>query len=134
MFKHKKLFSILLAAVMLLSLTACGGGDTASDTTEEGGLTAWEETANIYATDETDEELYQRAIEEGGTVTLYSISSRCGKVAEAFMAKYPELTCEAFDISTNELLEKVTREHEGGQYVADVVHIKDQTALCTTST
>ena len=59
-------------------------------------------------------------------MTLYSISSRCGKVAEAFMAKYPELKCESFDISTNELLEKVTREHDAGQYVADVVHIKDQ--------
>lgn len=134
MFKHKKWLSILLAAVMLFSLTACGGDDTASDTGDAGDsgdaaestLTAWEESANIYATDETDEELYQQAIEEGGTVTLYSISSRCSKVAEAFMAKYPELTCEAFDISTNELLEKVTREHEAGQYVADVVHIKDQ--------
>ena len=116
MFKHKKWLSILLAAVMLFSLTACGGDDSASDTGDSGDagestLTAWEESANIYATDETDEELYQQAIEEGGTVTLYSISSRCGKVAEAFMAKYPELTCEAFDISTNELLEKVTREH-----------------------
>lgn len=131
MFKHKKWLSILLAAVMLFSLTACGGDDSASDTGDSGDagestLTAWEESANIYATDETDEELYQQAIEEGGTVTLYSISSRCSKVAEAFMAKYPELTCEAFDISTNELLEKVTREHEAGQYVADVVHIKDQ--------
>ena len=132
MFKHKKLLSILLAAVMLFSLTACGGGgDTSTGGEEPSGdgaestLTAWEETANISATNETDEELYQKAIEEGGTVTLYSISSRCGKVAEAFMAKYPELTCEAFDISTNELLEKVTREHEAGQYVADVVHIKD---------
>ena len=134
MFKHKKWLSILLAAVMLFSLTACGGGDSTSDSGDAGDagesgdstLTAWEESSNIYATDETDEELYQQAIEEGGTVTLYSISSRCGKVAEAFMAKYPELTCEAFDISTNELLEKVTREHEAGQYVADVVHIKDQ--------
>ena len=125
MFKHKKWLSILLAAVMLFSLTACGGDSSTSDTSD-GTLTAWEESSNIYATDETDEELYQQAIEEGGTVTLYSISSRCNKVAEAFMAKYPELTCEAFDISTNELLEKVTREHEAGQYVADVVHIKDQ--------
>lgn len=134
MFKHKKWLSILLAAVMLFSLTACGGDDSASDTGDAGDsgdatestLTAWEESSNIFATDETDEELYQQAIEEGGTVTLYSISSRCNKVAEAFMAKYPELTCEAFDISTNELLEKVTREHEAEQYVADVVHIKDQ--------
>ena len=113
---------------MLFSLTACGSKEEQPAESEGGDvqLTEWEQKANIFATDETDEELYQQAIEEGGTVTLYSISSRCGKVAEAFMAKYPELKCESFDISTNELLEKVTREHEAGQYVADVVHIKDQ--------
>lgn len=42
------------------------------------------------------------------------------------MDKYPEITCTPFDISTNDLLDKVTREHEAGQYVADVVHIKDE--------
>ena len=129
MLKHKKLLSLLLAATMLFTVTGCGGGTDdggAADGTGESGLTEWEETANIYATDETDEELYEQAIAEGGEVTLYSISSRCGKVAEAFTAKYPEIECTAFDISTNELLEKVTREHEAGQYVADVVHIKDQ--------
>lgn len=131
MLKHKKWLAGFLAVTMLFSLTACGSKEEQPAESEGGGeaetqLTEWEQKANIFATDETDEELYQQAIEEGGTVTLYSISSRCGKVAEAFMAKYPELKCESFDISTNELLEKVTREHEAGQYVADVVHIKDQ--------
>ena len=46
----------------------------------------------MSATDETDEELYEQAIAEGGEVTLYSISSRCTAVADAFMAKYPEIT------------------------------------------
>ena len=129
MLKHKKWLAGLLAVTMLFSLTACGSQEeqpAESEGEAETQLTEWEQKANIFATDETDEELYQQAIEEGGTVTLYSISSRCGKVAEAFMAKYPELKCESFDISTNELLEKVTREHDAGQYVADVVHIKDQ--------
>lgn len=130
MLKHKKWLAGFLAVTMLFSLTACGSKEEQPAESEGGEaetqLTEWEQKANIFATDETDEELYQQAIEEGGTVTLYSISSRCGKVAEAFMAKYPELKCESFDISTNELLEKVTREHEAGQYVADVVHIKDQ--------
>ena len=127
MLKHKKWLAGFLAVTMLFSLTACGSQEEQPAESEgETQLTEWEQKANIFATDETDEELYQQAIEEGGTVTLYSISSRCGKVAEAFMAKYPELECVAFDISTNELLEKVTREHEAGQDVADVVHIKDQ--------
>ena len=129
MLKHKKLLSALLAALMLFTVTGCGGntdGDAEEGGSGDAGVSSWEETANMSATDETDEELYEQAIAEGGEVTLYSISSRCGKVAEAFMAKYPELKCEPFDISTNELLEKVTREYDAGQHVADVVHIKDQ--------
>lgn len=42
------------------------------------------------------------------------------------MEKYPGLECVPFDISTNDLLEKVTREYEAGSPTADVVHIKDQ--------
>ena len=45
-------------------------------------------------------------------MTLYSISSRCTKVEAAFEEKYPGIDCVPFDISTNELLEKVTREYE----------------------
>ena len=88
-------------------------------------LTEWEESSGIFNTDETDEELYEKAKEEG-KVTIYSISSRVPKVAAAFMEKYPGIEVEFFDISTNELLEKVTREYDAGQHVADVVHIKDQ--------
>ena len=130
MLKHKKWLAGFLAVTMLFSLTACGSKEEQPAESEGGEaetqLTEWEQKANIFATDETDEELYQQAIEEGGTVTLYSISSRCGKVADAFMAKYPGLECVPFDISTNELLEKVTREYESGVKSADVVHIKDQ--------
>jgi len=117
----RKLLAILLAATMLIGMTACGGGS--DKPTEE--LTEWEKSSNIYATDETDAQLYELAKKEGGEIILYSISSRSPKVAEAFVKKYPDLKCTALDISTNELLEKVTREHEAGQYVADVVHIKD---------
>ena len=133
MLKRKKLLAALLAGTMMLSLASCGKkADTSGDTTDpntppaETQLTPWEEASQIYNTEETDEELYQKALEEGGTVTLYSISSRCTKVEAAFEEKYPGIDCVPFDISTNELLEKVTREYEAGKHVADVVHIKDQ--------
>ena len=147
MYKHKKWLAALMAVVMIAGLAACGGGSSSGGSTtpattntepaQSGGettttpaatsdLTEWEQFANIFATDETDEELYQLALEQGGEVNIYSISSRTPKVKEAFEAKYPGLTCTTFDIKTNELLEKVTREHEAGQTVADVVHIKDQ--------
>ena len=133
----KKRFVCGLMAAMLLLTTACGGSketsepapaepqDTPQAEGTEAELTEWEKSSGIYNTDETDEELYELAKQEG-SVTLYSISSRCGKVADAFNAKYPGVVCTAFDISGSELLEKVTREYEAGQYVADVVHYKDQ--------
>ena len=138
MLQHKRTLAGILAATMMFSLTACGGGgatkdpgsDAAQDPNEAAAagtlqLSEWEESSGIFNTDETDEELYEKAKEEG-KVTIYSISSRITKVANAFMEKYPGIEVEPFDISTNELLEKVTREHDAGQYVADVVHIKDQ--------
>ena len=87
--------------------------------------TDWEIAADIYNGTETDEELYEKAKAEGA-LTVYSISSRMPKVVEAFMAKYPGIEVESFDVKTNELLEKVSREHEAGQYIADVVHVKDE--------
>lgn len=136
----------LLATLMLLSLVACGGdagsgaaagGASGAETSntasgagaDVGGEAAeaseWEESSKILNMDQTEEELYELAKAEG-QVTLYSISSRCTKVADAFNEKYPGVVCTPFDISTNELLEKVTREYDAGQRVADVVHIKDQ--------
>ena len=139
MFKYKNALAALMAVVMLLSLTACGGkkteekpaetpaqSETPAETPAASDLTEWEQKSGIYNTDETDEELYQQALEEGATVTLYSISSRCTKVEAAFEEKYPGIDCVPFDISTNELLEKVTREYDAGAPTADVVHIKDQ--------
>ena len=96
MFKHKNALAALMAVVMLFTLTACGKktetpaqNEQPAEAPAASDLTEWEQSSGIYNTDETDEELYQKALEEGATVTLYSISSRCTKVADAFMAKYP---------------------------------------------
>lgn len=125
MFKQRKLFAVLLAMTLIFSLAACGGEKASSDGgSSSGEMTEWEKSSDILNMDQTEAELYELAKEEG-TVTLYSISSRCTKVAEAFMAKYPGIKCVPFDIKHNELLEKVTREHEAGQHIADVVHAKD---------
>lgn len=125
MFKQRKLFAVLLAMTLIFSLAACGGEKASSDGgSSSGEMTEWEKSSDILNMDQTEAELYELAKEEG-TVTLYSISSRCTKVAEAFMAKYPGIECVPFDIKHNELLEKVTREHEAGQHIADVVHAKD---------
>lgn len=137
--RKKKMLTIAVATVMAVSLIGCGGGggnkDSEPAATDENpneaaangtlDLTEWEESSKIFATDETDEELYKLAQEEG-ELTVYSISSRMGKIATAFMDKYPGITVTTFDIATDELLEKVTREYDADQHVADVIHIKDQ--------
>lgn len=134
MLQHKRVLAGLMAAAMMASMTACGGGDTsvelidnpnqaAADGTME--LTEWEQSSGIFNTDDTDEELYELAKQEG-KVTIYSISSRISKVADAFMKKYPGIEVESFDISNNELLEKVSREYDADQHVADVIHLKDE--------
>ncbi len=151
MFTKRRLLAALMAASMLASLTACGGGDDGSADTgsadasadagqtadagvpqtvadlkpAEADMTEWETASGIWNWDETEDELYEKAKEEG-KVVLYSISSRCTKIADAFNEAYPGVTCEPFDISTNELLEKVTREYDADIHTADVVHIKDQ--------
>lgn len=124
MFKLRKLLAGMLSLVLIASLAACGGGKTSGGDSSSGEMTEWEKSSQILNMDQTEEELYELAKAEG-TVTLYSISSRCTKVAEAFMAKYPGIKCVPFDIKHNELLEKVSREHDAGQHVADVVHAKD---------
>ncbi|MGI6403682.1 MAG: ABC transporter substrate-binding protein [Oscillospiraceae bacterium] len=86
---------------------------------------SWADIHKINDGSETVEELYEKAKEEG-TVVLYSISSRCVKVKESFEAQYPGIVVEAYDISTNELMEKITREYESGIRNADVIHCKDQ--------
>ncbi|MDO4614424.1 MAG: extracellular solute-binding protein [Lachnospiraceae bacterium] len=105
--------------------TAAESAAPAAEGTYATPETEWEIASGIYNTEETDEELYELAKEEG-SVTIYSISSRTPKVIEAFNEKYPGVVAESYDIKTNELLEKVSREHEAGQHVADVVHVKDE--------
>ena len=120
MLKHKRTLAGILAATMMLSMAACGGGGSSSggDSNAAEGpqdpnaaaaagtleLTDWEQSSGIFNTDDTDADLYEKAKEEG-KVTVYSISSRITKVAKAFEEKYPGVTVEPFDISTNELLE-----------------------------
>ncbi|MDL2258419.1 ABC transporter substrate-binding protein [Eubacteriales bacterium OttesenSCG-928-K08] len=137
----KKLFSIMLAIALMLSLVACSAPaadptppadptapavvDPATPTEPEAPVvTDWATENRIDDGSQTVEELYELAKEEGA-LAVYSISSRMGKVAESFMAQYPGIVVETYDISSNELREKVTREYEAGIRNADVIHLKD---------
>ena len=88
MLKRKKLLAALLAGTMMLSLASCGKkADTSGDTTDpntppaETQLTPWEESSQIYNTEETDEELYQKARRLAGSAEKTVIGEKiCGLV------------------------------------------------------
>ncbi|GFE65353.1 ABC transporter substrate-binding protein [Litoreibacter roseus] len=72
----------------------------------------------------TAEELLPLAQEEG-TVTVYSFTSRIGKVEAAFEAAYPGIDLQGFDISSTEQIARLTAEAQAGVANADVVYISD---------
>ena len=139
--KMKKLFALLLTAAMVLSLVACGGGnDTAAGTGDGGEDAAASELALGYdfATDTehfgpvydewsdlTDDELYAKAQEEGGTITVYATSSKMLKVVEPFLEDYPGLDVDVMDLDSDEVLSKAEMEHDSGNITADVLQTKD---------
>jgi iron(III) transport system substrate-binding protein len=88
-------------------------------------ITDWAKENKINDGSQTEDELYELAKQEG-QVTVYSISSRITSVKTSFEKRYPGITVNAFDINSNELHEKVSREYEAGIYNADLVHIKDE--------
>ena len=137
--KMKKLFALLLTAVMVLSLVACGGGDDTADTgggeTAEGtsltlgydAATGEEVFGPVYDewSDMTEEELYEMAKEEGGTIEVYATTSKMLNMVDAFMEDYPGLELDVMDLDSDEVLSKAEMEYSSGNVTADVLQTKD---------
>ena len=150
----KKLFALLMALVMVLSLAACGGdkgGDTqapadsgASTGTEQpsdGGDAApttdlklgydMDTGENVYGpyydewSDMTDEELYELALKEDTTINVYATSSKMLKEEEPFEEMFPGLDLVVSDLDSDEVLSKARMENETGNITADVLQTKD---------
>ncbi|WP_165452543.1 ABC transporter substrate-binding protein [Paenibacillus thalictri] len=119
-----------VAAVSILagcSNTTTGGSTSTAGSTGAGGAAAkqadWAEQNGLNKT-ETVEELYAKAKQEG-KVVVYSQSSRIKDVKATFEAKYPGVVVEAYNMTTNDIVEKLIREQGAGVYNADVVFVKD---------
>lgn len=138
--KRKANGSCLIALSLMIALTACNSKSTdttAADTankssakTDVSAAVTWAETNGLNKT-ETVDELYSKAKQEG-KVVVYSQSSRIKDVKATFEAKYPGIKVEAFNMSTNDIVEKVIREQTAGIFNADVIFVKDASGAVTT--
>lgn len=81
--------------------------------------------ANGLSIDERPDELYKKALEEGGKVVIYTASSRHAKVKADFEATYPGMELIAYNISTGDLVEKLRTEYEAGLRNVDIVQSKE---------
>lgn len=135
----KKLLAMLLALLLLLAMTAgCGekkvegaagapaaGDASAVSTTEDVQSRLFVGPVYDEWSDMTDEELYEMAKKETGTVTVYGSSSRLPKIANMFMADYPGVSAEAYDLDGGEAKDKIRIEAQTGNYNADVLQCSD---------
>ncbi len=76
------------------------------------------------------EELLPLAQAEG-TVTVYSFTSRIGKVEKAFEEAYPGIDLQGFDISSTEQIARLRAEAQAGITNADVIYISDTPVVLT---
>ncbi|WP_036745802.1 ABC transporter substrate-binding protein [Paenibacillus sp. UNC451MF] len=138
--KRKAVTALLVAFTMMFMLAACnsapGKGSQAGGDGKQGAAgnvqaaNEWAEKSGLNKT-ETVDELYAKAKQEG-KVVVYSQSSRIKDVKATFEAKYPGIKVEAFNLSTNDIVEKVIREQAAGIYNADVIFVKDASGAVST--
>ena len=150
----KKLFALLMALVMVLSLAACGGNEGDSQPADSGSGTSTDaqqpadsgdaaattdlklgydlETGiSVYGpyydewSDMTDEQLYEQAKTEDTTITVYATSSKMLKAEEPFEEMYPGLDLVVADLDSDEVLSKAKIENETNNITADVLQTKD---------
>lgn len=137
--KKKKLLALLLVAAMTMGLAACGSSDSTDESsadseTSEATLTLGYDYATdteyfgpVYDewSDMTDEELYELAKEEGGTIVVYATTSRMLNVVDSFMEEYEGLELDVMDLDSDEVLSKAEMEYSSGNITADVLQTKD---------
>ena len=138
--KMKKFFALLLTAVMVLSLAACGKKEEAAAPAESGEQAA-ESTLHLGVdpetgeefygpywdewSDMTDDQLYEQALKEDVTINIYATSSKMLKAEEPFEEMYPGLDVVVSDLDSDEVLNKAKIEHDSGNITADVLQTKD---------
>lgn len=137
----KKLLALLLAALMVLGLVACGGNTepAAAPATEKEPAAApvaeapktGAEAIETVADDGIDynhmtmAELYELAKQETGTIEVYSTTTDASTAIKKMKKDYPDLNLEYISCDTDTIAAKVEMEADSGNVNADVVLVKD---------
>ncbi|GIP30225.1 hypothetical protein J23TS9_53550 [Paenibacillus sp. J23TS9] len=125
-YKPGKAAVLVLGTVLLL--TACGkaGGSSpdADASKPANAVQGSSQTKKPAANNETVEALYEQAKQEGKLI-VYSTSGRANDAAETFMKQYPEIKVEVSKVKSDEMMDKVTKEQDAGQFNPDVIITKE---------
>ncbi|NBD24273.1 extracellular solute-binding protein [Paenibacillus sp. T1] len=107
--------------------SANAGGQAANETAAAGNDAAGNaggNAADASASADSADALYAKAKEEGKLI-VYSTSGRANDAAETFMKQYPEIKVEVSKVKSDEILDKVTKEQDAGQFNPDVIITKE---------
>lgn len=118
--KLKKLFACILAALLVLSsiaLMGCGS----SDNGEQG------DSEELDYNNMSMDELYELALLETGTITIYSTTTLAHTAVKKFKKSFPELAnkIEYIESDTATVADRIETESDTGNINADVLQVKD---------
>lgn len=125
--KPGKAATLVLGTALIL--TACGGNAGEDRAEADGSKPAGQaqdagQKGGADANAETVEALYAKAKQEGKLI-VYSTSGRANDAAETFMKQYPEIKVEVSKVKSDEMMDKVTKEQDAGQFNPDVIITKE---------
>ncbi|ACS98964.1 ABC transporter substrate-binding protein [Paenibacillus sp. JDR-2] len=133
--KKKTALVLLTAASAMTIMSACGqdnkSSNTLSDAVPSDAPASTNANATVPSADpsaapaaESVDELYAKAKEEGKLI-VYSTSGRANDAAETFMKQYPGIKVEVSKVKSDEMMDKVTKEQDAGQFNPDVILTKE---------
>lgn len=135
--KKRSLLAMVMLICAIMVMTACGS--TSKDDPASKETTAATDTTAAPAADstsnasgdtstaapaETVDSLYAEA-KEGGKLIVYSTSGRANDAAETFMKQYPGIEVEVSKVKSDEMMDKVSKEQDAGQFNPDVIVTKE---------
>ncbi len=120
----RRILVLSLVVVFLSALTVgmSWGQVKLSKETEE-----WLKKSELgpYESTGYDEKLIYEKAKEEKEVSVYSYSSRVHQFGKSFEEKFPGIKVNGFDMDSTEIVTKVLAEQRAGNFVADVIFLKD---------